>query len=169
MERRRLLVAGSTYHVSSRINGGDKRLRQKKIKNLYLDIIKRAKEKYTFEIENFCIMNNHVHLVIKPLEDSSLSRIMQWISSVFAKEWNKRHHRNGHVWGERFFSRIIEGAVDFMRVFMYIDDNPVKAGLVHQPEEWKFGGLWHHKMGILKIVKELNASMLPLLPSHAPE
>ena len=168
MQRKRLLIADSTYHVTSRINGGDKRLRQEKIKNLYLDIVKRAKEKYSFELINFCIMNNHVHLVIKPLEDSSLSRIMQWISSVFAKEWNKLHHRTGHVWGERFFSRIIAGAVDLVRVFMYIDDNPVEAGLVRRPEEWKFGGLWHHKKEIFNIVKKLDTSFLRLFPDYTP-
>ena len=98
--RRRKLVPGSTYHVTSRINSGDKRLRQKEMKNLYLDTVKQAKEKYTFDLINFCIMNNHIHLVIKPLGNASLSKIMQWISSVFAKKWNKLHGRSGHVWGE---------------------------------------------------------------------
>ena len=168
MERIRLLVPGATYHVTSRINEGNKRLRQKKVKNLYLDIIEKAKEKYPFELNNFCVMDNHIHLVIKPLRDASLSKIMQWISSVFAKRWNKLNHRSGHVWGERFFSRIIVGVVDFMRVFMYIDDNPVEAGLVHKPEEWKFGGLWHHRMGNFNIVKKLDELFLRIFPSHAP-
>ena len=167
MQRIRILVPGATYHVTSRINGGDNRLRQKEIKNLYLEVIMWAKKRFPFELNNFSVMDNHIHLVIKPLRNASLSKIMQWISSVFAKRWNKLHHRSGHVWGERFFSRIIVGIVDFMRVFMYIDDNPVKAGLVRRPEEWKFGGLWHHRMGITNIVKELDELFLRIFPNHA--
>ena len=73
---------------------------------------------------------------------------MQWILSVFAMIWNRKHKLWGHVWGERFYSRIILGIVDFLRVFIYIDDNPVKAQLVKCVQEWRFGGLWHHYHGI---------------------
>jgi hypothetical protein len=47
------------------------------------------------------------------------------------------------VWGERFYSRIINGITDFLRVREYIADNPVKAGLVGRAAEWIFGSLYH--------------------------
>ena len=65
---------------------------------------------------------------------------MQWILSVFAMAWNRLHGLKGHVWGERFFSKIIETAVQYFQVFRYIDENPVRAQLVERPEDWPFGG-----------------------------
>jgi putative transposase len=111
-------------------------------------------------------MNNHIHLLIKPGKGESLSKIMQWILSVFAMNWNRRHHLTGHVWGERFFSRIIVGIVDFLRIFMYIDDNPVNAQLVSEARDWEFGGLWHHQRGIPEIIDEPDALTVCFFPEH---
>jgi putative transposase len=81
--------------------------------------------------------------LIKPGKKANLSVIMQWLKCNFAKAWNKAHHRTGHVWGERFYSRIIRGAADFLRVRGYIEENPVKAGLVERAAEWVYGSLYH--------------------------
>jgi putative transposase len=141
-------------------------LAPKEDKNLLLAVIKRAKKKYRFQIKNFCIMNNHVHLLIKPGNGESLSKIMQWILSVFAMAWNRKHQLNGHVWGERFFSRIIAGIVDFLRVFIYIDDNPVHAQLVDHPWKWEFGGLWHHQRRKKDISEQPDTLILRFFPEH---
>jgi REP element-mobilizing transposase RayT len=67
---------------------------------------------------------------------------MQWVKCNFAKAWNKAHNRTGHVWGERFYSRIIRGVGEFLRVREYIEENPVKAGLVEEATEWVYGSLY---------------------------
>jgi putative transposase len=111
-------------------------------------------------------MNNHFHLLIKPGENESLSRIMQWILSVFAMAWNRKHNIRGHVWGERFYSRIIQGIVDLLRVFIYIDRNPVNAQLVNCPQEWQFGGLWHHNQGIRTVTDPPEEYILQFCSEH---
>jgi putative transposase len=135
-------------------------------KELLLDVFRRAKKKYKFHIKNFCIMENHIHLLIKPGKDESLSRIMQWILSVFAMVWNKKHHITGHVWGQRFYSRIIAGILDLFGVFMYIDENPVNAHIVEKPQQWEYGGLWHHRNGITDIVEKPEDIICTFLPEH---
>jgi putative transposase len=60
----------------------------------------------------------------------------------------------GHLWGERFFSRIIEDAEDFEHVSAYIDRNPVKAKLVWQETDWEFGGLSYWLRGIRGLIDE---------------
>jgi len=161
-----MLQHGAEYHVTSRINRGEMVLKTEEEKVLMLTVIKRAKKKYRFQIKNFCIMNNHLHLLIKPGENESLSRIMQWILSVFAMAWNRKHNLNGHVWGERFYSRIIVGIVDFLRVYIYIDDNPVYAQLTDCSWKWKFGGLWHHHHGIVDVTDEPETWILEFCPEH---
>jgi putative transposase len=113
------------------------------MKVLFLATINRAKKKFRFQVHNFCIMGNHVHLIIRPDRGESLSRIMQWMLSVFAMAWNRKHHTNGHVWGERFFSKIINKPEEYLKTFMYVTENPASAQIVGRIDKWEFGGLWH--------------------------
>jgi putative transposase len=91
---------------------------------------------------------------------------MQWILGVFAQLWNKRHGLSGHLWGDRFYSRIIFGILDFLKVFLYIDYNPVSAGLVERPEQWEYGGLWYHKNGLIDITGKADTLILKYFPEH---
>jgi len=147
MRHRRILLEGAEYHVTARINRGEKIFLAQEDRELFMDILKRTKKKFNFSIKNFCIMGNHVHLLIRPGPGVSLSKVMQWLLGVFAQLWNKKHNKSGHLWGDRFFSRIIMGFLDFLHVFLYINYNPVMAGIAEQPEEWMYGGLWHYKKG----------------------
>ncbi|MDR1867995.1 MAG: transposase [Treponema sp.] len=140
---------GNTY---SEINRWLMNLQYPHIKALFIQIIAEAYQKYSFKLWNFCIMDNHIHFLITPGKDGSLSLIMKWIKMVFTIRWNKLHGVQGHWWGNRFHARVIESKEDFLRVFRYINKNPVKAGLVTQVKEWIFGGLHHYLHNILHTV-----------------
>lgn len=112
-------------------------------KLLFEKVLYRAKRKYSFSIEHFTIMNNHIHLIILPHENESLSRIMQWVLSVFALNYNRITGRSGHFWGERFFSLILNSLQQYLHAYQYISDNPVKAGLSNSSTTWRYGGLYH--------------------------
>ncbi|MDR1326664.1 MAG: transposase [Treponema sp.] len=158
----RILIDGAIYHVTSKINRQAMGLRPPQIKAMFLAFIKKAKLKYPFELLNFCIMDNHIHLLIKPAQGQSLSKIMQWLKGNFAKYWNKMHHTEGHLWGERFFSKIIENVAQFFKTFNYIDENPVEAKMVAKAEDWEFGGLYHHLHGQLDVVDIPRTAILRL-------
>lgn len=152
MRKPRQLQDGARYHVSGRANRQEMILHADNIKDLFIDVLKRAKRKYGFRIENFCVMENHFHLIIQPGRGISLSSIMQWLMSVFAMSWNRRHGLKGHVWGERFFSRIIRSVRDFLQVFEYIDLNPVAAGLARKDTDWKYSGKWHRTRDVWDVL-----------------
>ncbi|MDR2807461.1 MAG: transposase, partial [Spirochaetaceae bacterium] len=97
-----------------------------------------------------------VHILITPAPGESLSQIMKWIKQVFAVRWNKEHNTTGHFWGDRFWSREIKDEKDFWAVFEYIEQNPVKAGLVAKAEDWEYGGAYHRSHGITLIVSEVT-------------
>ncbi|MHB9295417.1 transposase [Pillotina sp. SPG140] len=141
-----------THHVTSEVNRRLMELRCSRMKRLLIQVIAEAHQKYDFKLWNFCIMDNHIHFLITPGKDVSLSVIMKWIKMVFAIRWNKLHGVTGHLWGDRFHARMIENREDFLRVFRYINQNPVKAGLVEQAKEWIFGGLYHYLHNIRHIV-----------------
>jgi putative transposase len=122
------------------------------MKGLFLSVLVRAKKKYKFRIENFTVMGNHYHLVLQPAPGESLSRIMQWIMSVFAMAYNAKCGLTGHVWGQRFYSKIIDSYREFIRIFSYVDGNPVAAQIIENPRDWPFGGLWHTRTGCRDLI-----------------
>jgi putative transposase len=152
MRKPRQLREGARYHVSARANRKEMLLDSSAMKALFLEVVKRAKGKYNFRIENFCVMGNHFHFILQPLKGESLSAIMRWIMSVFAMSWNRIHKLTGHVWGERYFSRIIDSLREYLQIFHYIIENPVKACLVSDGRDFRFGGLAHIREGRTDII-----------------
>lgn len=141
-------------------------LDDKGMKDLFLRVLARARARYRFRVENFCVLGNHIHLIIRPVGGESLSRIMQWILSVFAMAFNRQHGYTGHVWGSRFFSRIMANFQQFAKVFEYIDKNPVVANRVETANDWFYGGLWHHRHGVRGIVEVLGEYAVLAFPDH---
>jgi putative transposase len=164
--KNRELELGAIYHVISEVNRFAFDLAEDQFKAILLMVLFEAKAKYKFTLYNFCILSNHFHLLIKPENDVSLSKIMQWIKTMSAKRWNKAHGVTGHLWGKRFWSRIVRGNDDVVTVCKYIDDNPVKAGLAKRAEDWVFGGLYHHQQGIEGVVDPLEERILERLPQY---
>jgi putative transposase len=131
-------------------------LLEPRFKALFLSFVAKARRRFHFRLWDFRIMGNHIHFLIKPGEGGALSKIMQWIKCNFAKAWNKEHGRKGHVWGERFHSRIINGMADFLRARECIAENPVKAGLVERAAEWAFGSLYHRLHRLTSLVDDID-------------
>lgn len=167
MRRPRTLVENARYHVTAQINAGEFLLEDKKIKELFKQVIKNTKnkKKYRFIMETFTIMGNHVHFQIKPRKGCCLSRIMQSLLGSFAIRYNKICRRKGHVWYDRFHSTIIETFTQYINTFRYINENPVKAGIVKRAEDYPHGGLWLIKRKIFDIVDPPNS----ILKRHFPE
>ncbi|MDH7483775.1 MAG: transposase [Spirochaetales bacterium] len=130
MRKPRQLLPGARYHVIARINRGEFLFRNVKFKELFLAILRRAKRRYRFAIETFCVMDNHVHMIIRPAAGESLSRIMQWILAVFAQHYNRIHNLFGHVWCGRFKSFILRTDQQRLKAHAYIARNPVAANMV---------------------------------------
>jgi len=167
MRKPRILQDGALYHVTARANRKEMILNSNDMKELFLEVMRRAKAKYAFRVENFCIMGNHIHIMLRLEGGTSLSRLMQWIMSVFAMAYNRIHGLVGHVWGSRFFSRIVAGLREFMHVFGYVDDNPVEAHQVGYRREWRYGGLWHHRAGIVAVCASGGTLIGLTFPDHA--
>jgi putative transposase len=167
MRKPRRLLEDARYHVAARANRGEMILKPDQVKELFMHVLLRAKERYSFSIENCCIMENHFHLIIKPGKGENLSRIMQWIMSVFAMALNKRNCWKGHVWRDRFFSRIIESFRSFVEIFDYVDNNPVNAGLVLSPCDWRYGGMSWRRRGFWNLIDLLPPFLLAVFPRHS--
>ncbi len=163
MRKRRALREGASYHVYARINRQEYLLHSVFVKTMLMLILKRAKKKYNFRIGNYCIMDNHVHFILKPLKGDSLSAIMQWILGVFAQKYNKIFKLHGHVWYDRFKSKIIIDFRQYLHTFIYISNNPVKAGIVKSPVDFPFSGIYNLQKGISDLMERPPNRVLRVL------
>ena len=84
------------------------------------------------------IMPNHVHFLLRPLPGKHLDKILHSIKSYTAHEANKLMARAGQFWQHESFDRYIRNQRHFDAVIRYIENNPVKAGLCRNAEEWRF-------------------------------
>jgi putative transposase len=152
MRSLRTLKKGASYLVSSKVLRDFKDLTQEKFKSLFLDVVKRAKKKYKFSIKNFIIMNNFFRFIVEPLENESLSRIMQLILSIFARKFNKLNGYSGCFWKTRFWSKIIENINELKKTFDEITNYPVINNIVNDAKDYKFGGRYFIQQGTFDII-----------------
>jgi hypothetical protein len=80
--------------------------------------------------------------------------------------YNRIHGTSGHVWGERFFSKIIPSLREFLRVFEYIDNNPIEACLVANKDHWKYCGGYFRRIGQDGFLSRLSRFVLSIFPNH---
>ena len=158
MRKSRIIQSGAVYHVVAKANRSEFIFNSKSIKKMFLNLLMRAKKKHPFRLIHFCIMSSHIHLLIKPLPGTDLSKLMQWVLSVFALKFNKIFGYKGHVWYDRFKSTVVLTLKQFLNTFKYISENPVKAGLCRRPEEYAFSGLRYihqYKLSGNKLLEKL--------------
>ena len=95
---------------------------------IFLKKIKYSKHKFKYQVYAYCLMTNHVHLVIK-VDNDNLSKAMQSLIIRYSRYFNKKYDRKGNFIQNRFFSKNIENQKYFLDVCRYIHRNPEKAGI----------------------------------------
>lgn len=156
MRKARIIQQGATYHVVAKSNRGEFILNSDEMKEMFICIVENAKKKYRFKLKHYCIMNNHIHLLIEPAPGTDLSKLMQWILSVFAIRFNKMFGQNGHVWYDRFKSKIIRSFQQFVNTFQYISENPLKAGICLNIRNYAYSGLYELKRNRFRLLDPLE-------------
>lgn len=136
-------------------------------KELFLEQLVRLHLRHTCEILDFVIMENHVHLILRPVGEATLSGVMKFLLGVYTMGFNRIYGTWGRFWGARYFSRPINGLGDLAATMAYVDNNPVRAGLVARAEDWPWGGLAIHRNGQSHVIGPAPFWVRLLMPSHA--
>ena len=103
----------------------------------FLVVFQKYKIKYGMTVYAWCLMSNHVHLLIKE-GNEDLSITMKRIGVSYVKYYNWKYRTTGHLFQDRFKSESVENKKYLLIVVRYIHQNPVKARMVHQPDEWRW-------------------------------
>jgi REP element-mobilizing transposase RayT len=134
---RRIQIPNLLYHVMSR---GNRRM------TIFLDdldyrqfiqMLRQTVERFALECSNYCAMPNHYHAAIRPSQPN-LSAAMQYLNGRYALWWNRRHKTVGHLFQGRFKSQVVQDDAYARSLARYIALNPVRAGLVKRPEDWRW-------------------------------
>lgn len=86
----------------------------------------------------WCIMPNHVHTLIETYAGHSLDKVLHSWKSFTAQQANKQLQRRGEFWAREYYDRFMRNEAHMTQTIQYIEQNPVKAGLVASPEAWPF-------------------------------
>lgn len=128
-------------------------------KEKFIQCLKWAKGVCQFEIYGYCLMDNHIHLVIKENQED-IASIMKRIGVRYVSWYNRKYHRCGHLFQDRFRSEVVETDQYLMTVLRYIHQNPLKAGLVEDIEAYKWSSYSEYVNSRKIIDTELLTSLL---------
>lgn len=96
----------------------------------YLEILQAVRSQHPFSLYHYCLMTNHVHLILETKKGYPLSQIMKMINLTYALYHKRRYRHTGHFWQDRFKSLLIEKDISLLACGAYVELNPVKAGIV---------------------------------------
>jgi putative transposase len=113
---------------------------------IYAEVLNYAIKKYSVKIFHFVLMANHYHIIIQTPEEN-LHRFFQFVNSRVALLYNKREKRSGHLWGERYKSTILSTDEHYLKCIRYIYLNPVRAGVIANPDQWEDSTFHFHAFG----------------------
>jgi putative transposase len=110
-------------------------------KKKYLSLIRKYKEIYNVKIYGYCLMDNHAHLLLDA-NGADISKVMHGVNFSYAMYFNKKYEREGHLFKDRFKSKIVDDEKYLKTVSLYIHNNPKDIGEFKDcPEEYAFSSL----------------------------
>ena len=139
----RVVVPGLAHHVIQRGNRRQRIFFTHGDCRRYVAMLAEACRAHSVSCLAWCLMPNHVHLVLKPAEANGLRAVMSSVNTRHAQRINRREQCSGHLFQDRFRSHPMDDA-HLMIAVRYVENNPVKAGLVHSAEDWRWSSARAH-------------------------
>ncbi len=142
----RIEVPGGVFHVIARGNKRRAIFRDDADRRLYLERLAHYREKFEFELIAYCLLDHHVHLAIRTGR-FPLSRIMVGLQSSYTQAFNRRHQRVGHLFQGRYKALLVEEDQYLLGLVRYIHRNPVEAGVVERPGDYRWSSDRFYRKG----------------------
>ena len=106
-------------------------------KEMFLQIINKSATIHKVTLHDYCIMDNHYHLLIETQKEN-IATFMRIVNANYAKYYNKKYQRSGHLWQDRYKSRYITSEAYLYTLMRYIEYNPIEAGVTQKVGEYPF-------------------------------
>lgn len=139
----RIAVVNVPHHVTQRGNARQLLLTSAAERLVYLELLQRYGKLYQLSLLGYCLMSNHVHLVVVPRQPDSLATALKHTHGRYASYWNAVHKSSGHVWQGRFYSCPLDSAHLWIAL-RYAERNPVRANMVADAASWTWSSAAAH-------------------------
>jgi putative transposase len=145
---RRLIPQDGAMHIMCRGNNKKNIFHCENDKFRYYFLLLNLRKENKLEINHYCLMNNHIHLIIWLNPQSNLSKYMKQVNLSYFHYYKKQYGYFGHFWQDRFKSNIIDTDSYLIYCGKYIELNPVRAEIVEHPKDYKFSSYSYYSKGL---------------------
>ncbi len=161
----RIFIDCACYHITTRGNQKQEVFFLDEDYEKYIHTLKKAKRKYEIMLYAYCLMPNHVHLLIEANISKNISKLMHWLTRGYTEYHNTKYQKVGHLWQGRFKNHPIIKGRYLVNAATYIENNPVRASIVNDPADYKWSSYRERcllsKRHILDPMK-MDCSFIPL-------
>lgn len=133
----RLQFPGAIYHIFARGNRQERIFLDDDDRSNFLKLLANVTQRFNWLCHAYCLMGNHYHLLIETPE-GILDRGMQYLNSVYAQRFNRKHNKVGHLLQGRYTAKLVDGNLHFLLTARYVNRNPVDAQMVEDAARWKW-------------------------------
>jgi len=140
----RAVAPGFPHHIVQRGNNRGATFFNDEDRAVYLFLLIRYSKKWNTPIICYSLMTDHVHLLAKPFSGESLRKMMQGLTLCYTQHINRKYRRTGRLWGSRYYSCIVDHDAYLWAVARYIEQNPVRATIVENPEDYPYSSARAH-------------------------
>ena len=143
----RIVVPGLPHPLTQRGNRREALFFEDGDHEIYIDLLAEQALKVSVAVWAYCLMPNHVHLILRPMRSGDLGRAVGEAHRRYTNFINARGRWTGHLFQSRFSSVVLDDH-HLIRAVRYVSMNPVRARLVNRPEEWKWSSVRAHVSGV---------------------
>jgi len=143
----RIVVPGLPHPLTQRGNRREALFFEDGDHEIYIDLLAEQALKVSVAVWAYCLMPNHVHLILRPMRSGDLGRAVGEAHRRYTNFINARGRWAGHLFQSRFSSVVLDDD-QLIRAVRYVSMNPVRARLVNRPEEWKWSSVRAHVSGV---------------------
>lgn len=157
--RARQYIPQLPYHIVQRGNNREVCFIEPENYQFYLELWQELSIKFQVAVHAYCLMTNHIHFLATLATENSISNTMKMVGSRYAQYINKKYKRTGTLWEGRHKSSLIQSEKYLLACYKYIELNPVRAGMVERPEEYRWSSYGANAWGDLSWVTPHNEYM----------
>jgi len=134
----RLILDNAVYHIITRGNQKQRVFMESTDYSTYLGLLSIYRKRYRLKLYSWCLMPNHVHLVVEIVRKKHLSKFMAGLNRAYTAYFNIKYGKVGHLWQGRFKSKVLYKDKYLLDCINYIELNPVRASITKEAFDYKY-------------------------------
>jgi putative transposase len=143
----RYFIPNQIWHITHRCHKQEYLLKFAQTRQRYTHWLYQARKRFDVKILNVTMTSNHIHLIVQDSgKGNDIPGMIQLVAGRTGQDFNRKKHRKGAFWEDRYHATAIETGKYLQRCLLYVDLNMVRAGVVTYPEDWAHGG-YHEIQG----------------------